>query len=70
MDRFSNYIGIHRYREVVREDREKSPLFASAPGLFRCLVSKTCSTEFEQIARQLEFKHQSQIFKLLPMNYD
>ena len=31
---------------------------------------KTCSTEFEQIARQLEFKHQSQIFKLLPMNYD
>ena len=31
---------------------------------------ETCSTEFEQIARQLEFKHQSQIFKLLPMNYD
>ena len=41
----------------------------------KCLIwlqidSETCSTEFEQIARQLEFKHQSQIFKLLPMNYD
>ena len=31
---------------------------------------ETCSKEFEQIARQLDFKLQLQIFRLLPMHYD
>ena len=35
------------------------------PNIFK----ETCSTEFEQIARQLEFELQPRIFVLLPRYY-
>ena len=55
------YLEDHVYEEKILSGQEFNPTEVE---------NLTCSTEFEQIARQLEFKHQSQIFKLLPMNYD
>ena len=55
--------------QIIQKRRQSCPEELLTVSLTKD-EKKTCSTEFEQIACQLEFKHQSQIFKLLPLNYD